>query len=43
MGAAIGLMPARSLRLTRIATIVMISASTAIPAETSYPFEKPTE
>src|SRR6185437_5559246 len=42
-GAAIGLIPDRSSRLTRIATTVMISASSAIPAETRYPLEKPTE
>ena len=40
-GAAIGLTPDRSSRLTRIATTVMISASSAIPAETRYPLEKP--
>jgi hypothetical protein len=40
-GAAIGSTPARSLRVTRIATSVMTSASTAIPAETRNPFEKP--
>ena len=34
VGAAIGLTPARSSRVTRIATTVMISASSAIPAET---------
>src|SRR6476661_1774951 len=41
VGAAIGLIPARSSRLTRIATTVMISASSAIPAETRYPLENP--
>src|SRR6478672_4140282 len=40
-GAAIGLTPARSDFLTRIATSVMIRASAAIPAETRYPLEKP--
>jgi hypothetical protein len=34
VGAAIGFTPARSDRLTRIATTVMISPSSAIPAET---------
>ena len=34
VGAAIGLIPDRSSRLTRIAITVMISASSAIPAET---------
>ena len=43
IGAAIGLTPARSSRLTRIATTVMISASSAIPAETRYPLAKPVE
>src|ERR1700684_4721564 len=43
VGAASGLTPARSSRLTRIARIVMISPRTAIPAETSYPLENPTE
>src|SRR5436309_12031314 len=42
-GAAIGLIPDRSSRLTRIATNVMISASSAIPAETRYPLENPAE
>ena len=40
-GAAIGLTPARSWRVTRIVAIVTISASSAIPAETRYPCEKP--
>src|SRR5260370_9591622 len=43
VGAAIGLIPARSSRLTRIASTVMSSPRTAIPAETTYPLEKPTE
>src|SRR6266702_6024390 len=42
-GAAIGLIPDRSSRLPRIATNVMISASSAIPAETRYPLENPAE
>src|SRR5215471_8829371 len=40
-GAAIGLIPDRSSRLTRIVTSVMISASAMIPAETRYPWENP--
>ena len=35
--------PARSLRVTRITTIVTISASTMIPADTSKPRENPTD
>ena len=35
--------PARSLRVTRIAAIVMISAITMIPADTTKPREKPTD
>ena len=38
VGAAIGFTPARSSRLTLIVTTVMISASSAIPAETRYPW-----
>lgn len=43
VGAAIGFIPARSADLTRIATAVMISPSSAIPAETRYPLAKPVE
>src|SRR5271166_3630163 len=42
-GAAIGLTPARSSRLTRIVISVMISASSMIPAATMYPLEKPVD
>src|SRR5579859_476627 len=42
-GAAIGLIPDRSSFLTRIASTVMTSPRSAIPAETTYPLEKPTE
>src|SRR5258708_2798420 len=41
-GAAIGLMPARSARRSRIVAMVMISVSSMIPAATSRPREKPT-
>jgi hypothetical protein len=40
-GVAIGSNPARSLRVTRMATNAMISASTMIPAATTKPFENP--
>ena len=40
-GAAIGLIPDRSSRVTRIATTAMISAISMIPADTTYPWENP--
>src|SRR5215469_3057920 len=40
-GAAIGLTPDRSSRVTRIVTSVMTSASAMIPAATMYPLENP--
>jgi hypothetical protein len=41
VGAAIGLIPARSARLIRIVTTAMTSPSNMIPADTTYPRENP--